>query len=158
MALATALTREKSSADAYRIASTGLTRYARYNALITPRPPSEESRARSRRKSSTGLRRSPTTTLERRRGRHALMALATALTRERSSADAYRIASTGLRGAVERHAPSLDDVAEGLPDGGSHSEATPRAAHARRSAAAHVEGNLPAMRHHPNHDCIMIAS
>jgi hypothetical protein len=36
MALATALTREKSSVDAYRIASTGLTRYARYDALITP--------------------------------------------------------------------------------------------------------------------------
>ena len=34
-ALATALTREKSSADAYRIASTGLTRYARYGALFT---------------------------------------------------------------------------------------------------------------------------
>ena len=52
-------------------------------------------------------------------------ALATALTRERSSADAYRIASTGLRGTVERHAPSLDDVTEGLPDGGPHSDATP---------------------------------
>ena len=63
-------------------------------------------------------------------------ALATALTRERSSADAYRTASTGLRGAVERHAPSLDDVTEGLPDGGPHSDATPaRRAHARRSAA-----------------------
>ena len=36
-----------------------------------------------------GLRRSPTTTLERRRGRHALMALATALTLERT--DAHRI-------------------------------------------------------------------
>ena len=58
-------------------------------------------------------------------------ALATALTRERSSADAYRIASTGLRGAVERHAPSLDDVTEGLPDGGPHSDATP----ARRARA-----------------------
>ena len=86
-------------------------------------------------------------------------ALATALTRERSSADAYRTASTGLRGAVERHAPSLDDVTEGLTEGGPHSDATPaRRAHARRSAAAHIEGNLPATRHHPNHDCIRIAS
>ena len=64
-------------------------------------------------------------------------ALATALTPERSSADAYRTASTGLRGAVERHAPSLDDVTEGLPEGGPHSDAIrPRTAHARRSAAA----------------------
>ena len=100
MALATALTREKSSVDAYRIASTGLTRYARYDALITPPSPTQRgSRARSRRESSTGWRRSPTTTLKRRRGRHALMALATALatalTREKSSVDACRIASTG---------------------------------------------------------------
>ena len=59
-------------------------------------------------------------------------ALATALTPERSSADAYRTASTGLRGAVERHAPSLDDVTEGLPDGSPHSDAIrPRAAHTR---------------------------
>ena len=34
-ALATALTPEKSSADAYRKASTELTRYARYGALFT---------------------------------------------------------------------------------------------------------------------------
>ena len=65
-----------------------------------PRPPSEESRARSRRESSTGLRRSPTTTLERRHGRHALMALATAhLTRDKSRADAYTASQRpGLRG------------------------------------------------------------
>ena len=47
-ALATALTREKTSAVAYRIASTGLTRHARYDALITlPRPPSEGGCARA---------------------------------------------------------------------------------------------------------------
>ena len=40
-ALATALTREKSSAYAYRVASTGLTRYARYGALITPASPTQ---------------------------------------------------------------------------------------------------------------------
>ena len=41
MALATALMREKSSADVYRIASTELKRYARYDALITPPSPTQ---------------------------------------------------------------------------------------------------------------------
>jgi hypothetical protein len=47
-------------------------------------------------RSQQGKGNKPATTLERRRGRHALMALATALTRDKSSADAYRIANAGL--------------------------------------------------------------
>jgi hypothetical protein len=52
-------------------------------------------------RSQQGKGSTPATTLERRRGRHARMALATALTRDKPSADAYRIANAGLLVWVE---------------------------------------------------------